>query len=141
MTPDTPDETRLESLIAQAFERLPSPDPGRMAEIEARLTRRPAFVRQRTIAWLRYWWLVIALASAGAATATWWVLDYPLEEEPEPQMSVPLLAPPLEPLPETPPESRTAIEQTAPRPSEDPASAGERELGQKRGPIIYRRER
>ena len=137
MTPDTPDETRLGRLIAQAFDSLPSPDPGRIAEIEARLTRRPAVLSKRAIAWLHYWWLVIALASAGAATAMWWVLDYPLEEEPAPQIA----APPLEPRSETPPESRTAIEQTAPLPSEDPASAGEREPAQKRGPIIYRRER
>ena len=137
MAPDTPDEMDLERLIVQAFETLPSPDPGRIAGIEERLMCRPALVSKRTIAWLRYWWLVIALTGAGAATAMWWVLDYPLEEEPAPQIA----APPLEPRSETPPESRTPTEQSAPRPSEDPVSAGDREPGQKRGPIIYRRER
>lgn len=141
MTPDTPDETRLERLIAQAFEGLPSPDPGRIAEIEERLTRRPALVRKRVIAWLRYWWFVLLFTGAGAATAMWWVLDYPLEEDPAPEISLPLSAPPLAPRSETPPESRTPTEQTAPRPSQDPVSTGDREPGQKHGPIIYRRER
>ena len=143
MAPDTPDETRLERLIAQAFEGLPSPDPGRIAGIEERLMRRPAFafVSKRAIAWLRYWWFVLLFAGAGAATAMWWVLDYPLEEEPAPEIALPLSAPPLAPEPETPRESRTPTEQTAPRPSQDPPSAGERESGQKHGPIIYRRER
>lgn len=141
MTPDTPDEARLEQLIARAFESLPPPDPGRLNEIAERLTRRPAFRTKRVLAWLRYWWFVLLFAGAGAATAMWWVLDYPLEEEPAPEIALPLSATPLAPRSETPPESGMAVEQTAPPPSEVPASAGEREPGQKRGPIIYRRER
>lgn len=122
-------ETELARAIAAAFDRLPMPDPRRLAAIEARLTETAIARRDRgEVRWLRYAWLAAALA-AGAAAAWWaverYVFDDPVVEErtaPAPITS------PVSPLAPRDDESRAAPEQS---PAVSPS---------RRGPVIYQRE-
>ena len=127
MKRDVPDEARLTALIAQAFERLPAPDPRRLATLEARLAER---VRPRCSGSTVWWWLVVALAT-GAAAAVWWASDYNVGQEQEPASPVvtPLAAPPA-----MNPPARS-------RPADGAESATSHEPVPKQGRVIYQRER
>jgi hypothetical protein len=122
---DIRNEAELARAIAAAFERLPSPDPRRLAAIEARL----ADVRgeRAGLRWLRYAGLAAALA-AGAAAA-WWAMERSI-------------------FAETPGEKQTAPA-TAPGTSaplatdETPGATPERDRPAsptRRPPVIYQRE-
>lgn len=120
MKRETPSDHEIAGLIAPAFERLPEPDPRRLAAIEQSLLEQPRLPRRTRFAW---WWLAGALV-AGAASALWWAVDYDSEEgveQPVPGIAAPKAAPPV-----TPPARGD---------SKAPASPA-----QKPGPRIYRRE-
>jgi hypothetical protein len=126
MTPETPDDSQLARLIAQAHDRFPSPDPRRLAAIEAQLVA-PMRARRRSSA--TWWWLAVALATGAAAA--WWTVNYPLEKQEQPP--VPAIAPPQ--------GSPPATERTPPRPAESGGPEAGTGSAQKSGPVIFRSER
>jgi hypothetical protein len=72
MKRQVPIEREMTDMIATAFERLPAPDPRRLAAIEQQLLEQPRLRGRTKYVW---WWLVGALV-AGAASALWWAVDY-----------------------------------------------------------------
>lgn len=63
-----PAEGGIEKLIAEAYGRLPGPEPARVTQIAERLaSHRPSRHRVNRLPW----WIVI-LALSGAAAATWY---------------------------------------------------------------------
>ena len=61
----------MEKLIAEAFDRLPGPEPPRVTQIAERIARRQASGRGRSRLNRLPWWIVI-LALSGAAAASWY---------------------------------------------------------------------
>lgn len=122
-----PTEREMTDMIATAFERLPAPDPRRLAAIEQKLPERPRLRGHKTIAW---WWLVGALV-AGAASALWWAVDYGSGEGQGKPVTA-LTPPPVAPS--------TAVEPARPSRSEGAESKPAGEPVQKRGRVIYQRE-
>lgn len=128
MKRQAPTERELTDMIAKAFERLPAPDPRRLAAIEERLLTEERSRARSKIAW---WWLAGALV-AGAATAIWWALDYDSvegEKEPIPKLISPSAEPSVVKQPARPSQS----EGTESKPAGGPA--------QKQGSVIYQKER
>jgi hypothetical protein len=117
----------MTDLIASAFERLPAPDAHRLAAIEHRLLEQVRPRRRTGFAW---WWLVGALV-AGAASALWWAMDY---DSGQGQKPVPLE---LRSMPSSPTDNKPAL----PRPGDPVDSTPTGEPAQKKGPVIYQRER
>ena len=60
MKRETPSDHEIAGLIAPAFERLPEPDPRRLAAIEQSLLEQPRLPRRTRFAW---WWLAGALVA------------------------------------------------------------------------------
>ena len=128
MKRQVPTERELTNMIATTFERLPAPDPRRLAAIEQQLLEQPRLRGRTKFAW---WWLVGALV-AGAASALWWAVDYDSgkeQEAPVPSVTSPPMTPPVANPPARP--DRPASAESAP--AGNPA--------QKQGPVIYQRER
>lgn len=128
MKREPPTEREVADLIALAFERLPAPDARRLAAIEQQLLEQPRLRRRTKIAW---WWLAAALV-AGAASALWWAVDYDSgegQEESVPTVVSPSVAPSVADQPGRPGRSEGAES----KPTGEPA--------QKKGPVIYQRER
>jgi len=125
------DETRIERLIGNAYNRLPEPEPSRLNAVEEclmrALPRREA--KRGTVGW--YWWLIAALAASAAAT--WWAGGYfsggSQKEEIVPQVPTPM----DEPRRETSPEPARATSEKSSNVG-SPAQTSDR-------PLIYRRER
>lgn len=125
------DETRIERLIGNAYNRLPEPEPSRLNAVEECLMR--ALPRRETkrgtVGW--YWWLIAALAASAAAT--WWAGGYlsggSQKEEIVPQAPTQLDEPRRESLPEPARETGEKSSNV-----ESPTRTNER-------PLIYRRER
>ncbi len=121
MKREAPSDREIAEMIAPAFDRLPAPDPRRLAAIERHLLAEKKSSGRSEIAW---WWLAGALL-AGAASALWWAVDYDSgkgPEEPIPGITAPTVVPP-------PAEQRARPD----RPAGEPT--------QKQGPVIYQRER
>ena len=126
MKRQAPTEREIADLIASAFDRLPAPDPRRLAAIEHRLLERSR--RRVGSAW---WWLAGALV-AGAATAMWWGVNYDsveLQKQPVPAVTSPSMTP------------READQPVRRGKSESGESAAAGEPAQKKNPMIYQRER
>jgi hypothetical protein len=128
MKRQVPTERELTDMIAKSFERLPAPDPRRLAAIEQQLLEQPRLRGRAKFSW---WWLAAALM-AGAASAWWWVVDYDSgkeQEAPLPSVTSPSVAPSAPEQPARPSRSEGA----GSKPAGEPA--------QKQGPVIYQQER
>ncbi|MDE2089752.1 MAG: hypothetical protein KGJ12_07010 [Gammaproteobacteria bacterium] len=124
-----PDETRLQALIAGAYDALPAPDPARLAQIEDALAGRLPRARRRPgIA--RRWWLA-GLLLAGAAAAAWWAGGWRARPQPAstPGASQQHIVAPPAPAPA--PQSR-ATRPAAAQPAPTPGQGQKRE-----SPLIY----
>ena len=64
----------MEKLIAEAYDRLPGPEPARVTQIAERLAHRQSSGRGRAGLNRLPWWIVI-LALSGAAAASWYAGD------------------------------------------------------------------
>ncbi len=70
MKPVCPSEDRLKSLIMEAFNELPSPDPARIQRIATTLSRQTTVKRKPRQSWL--FWLLLGGSMTAAA---WWAGD------------------------------------------------------------------
>lgn len=126
MKREAPSDREIAEMIAPAFDRLPVPDPRRLAAIEERLMEQPRLRGRTNYAW---WWLIGALV-AGAASALWWAVNYDSSDGPE--LTVPEIV--------SPPASTPA-----PGPAQPPGQTGGSETKSvdaptpKQGPVIYRK--
>jgi hypothetical protein len=127
MKRQVPTEREMTNLISMAFERLPAPDARRLAAIEQHLLEQARPRRRTSFAW---WWLVGALV-AGAVSALWWAMDYDSEQGQKPVLLE------LRSMPSSP----TASEPARLRPGDPADSTPAGEPAQKKGPMIYQRER
>jgi hypothetical protein len=124
-------EREIADLIASAYEGWATPDPRRLAAIEQQLLEQPRLRGRTKIAKIAWWWLAGALV-AGAASALWWAVDYDSgqgREEPVPAVTPSSVAPSVADTPMRPGQSESAESKTAGEPA------------QKKGPVIYQRER
>ncbi|MBI2994339.1 MAG: hypothetical protein HYY48_09225 [Gammaproteobacteria bacterium] len=129
-----PEEGRIGTLIAQAYDRMPGPEPGRIAQIAERLAGRQPVVRVRSGLNRLPWWIVL-LAVGGAAAAAWYAGEVwrhgqiPVAESPERdgQVRQQDIRPPAG-TPRDPAKAQVPPPETAP-------------IQEARPEIIYRRER
>lgn len=128
-----PAEGRIESLIAESFDRMPGPEPARIARAGDRLPLRAPPLPLRSGLNRLPWWIVV-MALAGSAAAAWYAGETwrrgpdPVEEAPG--------------LDERAPPQDARVSPIAPPETVAPHAGSGKENGttDRRPEVIYRRE-